>query len=261
MTLTPQKWILAFAAALTTHTLAAVLPGALSRRQDDPPPPRPVLVSLTTAPAPVLPTPAVTPPAPVRPTPPVTRQPEPEVAPTPQPATAVTRETPSIQPSTQPAATAVNETQKPAPASVARPQVPPSPAIAAVREDNSPPTQETPAHPTTAVAPTPAVEAVDLARLREQYTQAAHQLLNRYKRYPPRAEYRREEGTAWLMLVVDRHGKVLDSKLEHSSGHRLLDQAALSAVRRAQRLPSLPDELVKMKDTIKVRVPISFKIP
>ena len=77
MTLTPHQWTVAFAAALTTHALgAALLPQALSRRQNAPPPPQPVLVSLvTTSTSP--PTPVAPPPAQARPTPPVARQPRP----------------------------------------------------------------------------------------------------------------------------------------------------------------------------------------
>ena len=240
MTLTPRQWTIAFAAALTTHALgAALLPQALSRRQNAPPPPQPVLVSLATPPAPARPTPVAPPPAPARPTPPVARQPEPEVA------------TP----------TAEVATPRPAPVSTPVRQAPlPQPSVAAVSDDNRPPTQEAPATPTTAAAPTSAVEAVDLAQLQSQYGKTAHHWLNKHKRYPRRAEYRGDEGTVQVTFVVNRHGEVLSYGLERSSGNTLLDKEALAMIKRAQPLPAFPEELGKVKDTITVVVTIPFKL-
>ena len=244
MTLTPRQWIMAFAAALTTHALAAgLLPQALSSRRNDPPPPKPVLVSLATTP--VLPMPAATPPAPVRPTPPVARQPEPKVTPP----------TPEVAPpQPAPVPIAVNPTP------VATPQAPPSTPTAAVSNDDGTPRQEAPSTPTIAVAPTPAADAVDLAQLRDQYGKAAHHWLNKHKRYPRRAEYRGDEGTVLVTFVVNRHGEVLSYELERSSGNTLLDKEALALIKRAQPLPVFPDELADVKDTITVLVTIPFKL-
>ena len=51
MTISLRQWTMAFAAALTTHALAAVLlPRVLSNRKKTPLPPQPVLVSLATTP-------------------------------------------------------------------------------------------------------------------------------------------------------------------------------------------------------------------
>lgn len=256
MTLTPHLWTLAFATALATHVLAAVLlPRILSsRRQNDPPPPRPVLVSLTTAPA--RPAPAVTPPAPVRPTPPVARQPEPEAPSTPEvvpprPAPATVKQEPLAQPSVA----AVNPTPVATP-----PQAPSRPLTAAVSDDERTPAQETPANTTTAVAPTTAPDTVDLARLQSQYGKAAHHWLNKHKRYPPRAQYWGDEGTVLVTFIVNRHGEVLDYSLERSSGNALLDKEALAAIRRAQPLPVFPEDLAEVKETITVRVPIQFQL-
>ncbi|SAY38294.1 energy transducer TonB [Candidatus Synechococcus spongiarum] len=267
MILNPMQWTLAFAAALTTHALAVVLvPQDLSRRPSAPPP-RPVLVSLATAPAPVLPTPAVTPPAPVRPTPPLARQPEPEVSqPTPEvvvpPQPAPVPTTVKQEPLTQPSVAAVN------PMPVTTPPAPSRPSTAAVSNDNRPPAQEAPAPPaqevpatvTTAAAPTPVLDNVDLAQLRSQYGKTAHRWLNKHKRYPRRAQYRGEEGTVLVTFVVNRHGEVLNHEVERSSGNPLLDKEALAMIKRAQPLPGFSDELAKVKDTITVRVKVPFKL-
>ena len=259
MMLTTHQWTLAFAAALTIHALAVVLvPQALSRRQNDSPPPKPVLVSLASAPAPALPTPAVTPPAPMRPTPPVARQPEPEVpSPTPEvvpPQPAPVPTTVKREPLTQPSVAAIN------PVPAATPPAPSSPSTAAVSDDNRTPTREAPSTVTTAAAPTSVLDTVDLAQLRSQYSKTAHNWLNKYKRYPPRAQYRGEEGTVLVTFVVNRHGEVLNHEVERSSGNPLLDKEALAMIKRAQPLPVFPDELAKVKDTITVRVKIPFEL-
>ena len=64
--------------------------------------------------------------------------------------------------------------------------------------------------------------------------------LERHKRYPRRARRRREQGVVVLRFVADRAGAVLDLEVENSSGHPLLDDAALDMVRRAQPLPEMP---------------------
>lgn len=64
--------------------------------------------------------------------------------------------------------------------------------------------------------------------------------LERHKRYPRQARRRREQGVVVLHFVVDRAGAVLDLEVETSSGHPLLDDAALDMVRRAQPLPEMP---------------------
>lgn len=257
MMLNPVQWTLAFATALATHALAVtVLPGALSRRHDDPPPPKPVLVSLATTPS-ALPTPAVTPPAPARPTPPVARQPAPEVpsptpevvSPQPAPVSAINPQTPL----TRQSVAAVNPTP------AATPQAAPSTSTAAVSDDNRTPTQETPANTTTAAAPTSALDTVDLAQLQSQYGKAARHLLNKQKRYPPRAERYGYEGTVVVTFVVNRHGEVLSRELERSSGNILLDKEALAAIRRA-KLPGFPEGLAEVKETITLRVPIQFQL-
>ena len=244
MTLTPRQWTMAFAAALTTHALGAgLLPQALSRRHNDPPPPKPILVSLATTPA--LPTPAATPPAPVRPTPPVARQPEPKAVPP----------TPEVAPP-QPAPAPIAVKQAP----VATPKATPSTVTAAVNDDDRPPIQEAPPTPTTVAAPTSVLDAVDLAQLQSQYGKTAHHWLNRHKRYPRRAEYRGDEGTVLVKFIVNRHGEVLSYGLERSSGNTLLDKEALALIKRAQPLPVFPDELANVKDTITVIVTIPFKL-
>ena len=77
----------------------------------------------------------------------------------------------------------------------------------------------------------------------EDYHARLRVWLERHKRYPRRARRRREQGVVVLRFVVDRMGAVLDLEVEGTSGHPLLDAAALDMVRRAQPLPKMPSAM------------------
>lgn len=68
------------------------------------------------------------------------------------------------------------------------------------------------------------------------------QALPRYKLnplpYPESARRRGQEGTVRLEVLVKIDGRVGDVRLENSSGHRVLDRAALQAVRRWRFKPA-----------------------
>ena len=259
MMLTLRQWTMAFAAALATHALSAVLlPHIPSQPGSDPPPsPKPIRLSLV-ATAPALPAPAPS-------TPPVVRQPEP----VPPPAAKVVE--PSKAKATQPAPvpTAVQQvplTQQSVvainPVPVATEPMPSDQSATAINDDNSTAdaTKEAPSSTATSVEPTPVPDAIDLDQLQSQYGKTAHHWLNQRKRYPPRAAYRGDEGTVLVTFVVNRYGEVLSHALERSSGNPLLDKEALALIRRAQPLPVFPDELAEVKDTITVLVTIPFKL-
>ena len=67
--------------------------------------------------------------------------------------------------------------------------------------------------------------------------------LERHKRYPRRSKRRREEGAALLYLMVARDGRVLDYRVERSTGFAALDEELLAMVERAQPLPAFPADL------------------
>jgi len=55
--------------------------------------------------------------------------------------------------------------------------------------------------------------------------------------YPPIARRLALEGTAWLRFEIDRQGAAHDVEVSRSSGHDVLDRAALRSVERAGPLP------------------------
>ena len=62
--------------------------------------------------------------------------------------------------------------------------------------------------------------------------------------YPPEAIARGIEGETILMLKVGAQGELIDAKIAKTSGHRILDDAALRAVRAAAPLDAGPRELL-----------------
>lgn len=62
--------------------------------------------------------------------------------------------------------------------------------------------------------------------------------------YPPAAIAQGLEGEAWVLLIFDAQGRVSQASLEQSSGHALLDQAALRAVRRLRVPETTVSELI-----------------
>lgn len=78
---------------------------------------------------------------------------------------------------------------------------------------------------------TPAPDAAD------RYPAQVLAWIERHKRYPSRASDRRLEGEAVVALTLDRRGRLRRVELVQSSGHALLDEAAIDAVRRADPFP------------------------
>ena len=82
------------------------------------------------------------------------------------------------------------------------------------------------------------------------------QFLMRYKPpYPEDARAQRIEGVVMLLVSVDAAGRVLSAQLSQSSGHDVLDRAALAAIRTWRFVPARQaDQAVPAT----VEVPIRF---
>ena len=76
------------------------------------------------------------------------------------------------------------------------------------------------------------------------------------KEYPRRAQCRRQEGIALLYFVMARDGRVLDYRIQESSGHALLDREVERMIERAQPLPEIPPELQQAR--LELVVPVHF---
>ncbi len=64
--------------------------------------------------------------------------------------------------------------------------------------------------------------------------------LVKHKEYPRRARLRRQEGEAYLYIAVDGAGRLLDYRIDKSTGYKLLDQEISAMIERAKPLPTAP---------------------
>jgi len=93
---------------------------------------------------------------------------------------------------------------------------------------------------------------------RAEYALAVQTRLIDHRSYPRRAQLRRQQGVARLFFALDRDGRVIESRIDQSSGYSLLDAEALAMVERAQPFPPLPDGLARSR--LELVVPIQFDL-
>ena len=83
--------------------------------------------------------------------------------------------------------------------------------------------------------------------------------LTRFKRYPPAAQMRREQGVALLRFSMTPAGEVLSFPAGRAVRVMpLLDQETLELIRRAQPLPALPPEMPQQP--IELVVPLKYEL-
>jgi len=95
-------------------------------------------------------------------------------------------------------------------------------------------------HPETGDPDTP---EVDVAALMAQYRQRVARVVSRSRQYPRAAARAHIEGRVVIALMVDGSGSIVNATIYETSGHRILDQAALKAIQRLGSLPAPPAEL------------------
>lgn len=78
-----------------------------------------------------------------------------------------------------------------------------------------------------------------------------------FRRYPGSARHAHEQGVVYVRFRMDREGHVLTASVVRGSGYPDLDQAALDTVRRADPLPSIPQD---RPEELELAVPIEFYI-
>lgn len=80
--------------------------------------------------------------------------------------------------------------------------------------------------------------------------------LRRAKRYPRDARRQRLEGTVRVSFTISANGSVSGIRVVTSSGHQVLDQAALEMVRRASPMPKFPKDV--RDASMLLHVPVEF---
>jgi periplasmic protein TonB len=118
-----------------------------------------------------------------------------------------------------------------------------------------PPKPEPPQEQKQAAAPPAAASSVAVVR-RWETELVAH--IERFKRYPPEARARGDQGLARVAFTVDRDGWVRAPRIVQSSGSAELDREALAMLARAQPVPRPPDRV--SADGFSFVIPVRFNI-
>lgn len=130
---------------------------------------------------------------------------------------------------------------------------PSSPSIPAqqTHENTATPDQVASLAPSTSTAP--------VAR-KPDYGWLADSLLHRIetlKQYPASARLNHLEGRVIVRIVIEEDGRIASIAIEKSSGHEVLDQAALDTLRRASPIAmSRPLE----KSPVTMQIPLSYRL-
>ena len=82
--------------------------------------------------------------------------------------------------------------------------------------------------------------------------------LARFKRFPPAAQRRGEQGVVMMRLTISHGGGVLAMSIARGSGYADLDEEAQAWMTRAQPLPALPSEITAPQ--IEILVPLRFML-
>jgi protein TonB len=106
-----------------------------------------------------------------------------------------------------------------------------------------------------AAAPMPGTASRDPDALPNWKSQLVARL-ERFKRYPPEAQARGEQGVAQLAFSIDRSGAAHHARIVRSTGSSLLDRETLALVERAAPLPPPPADVPGAQ--IAVVVPIRY---
>ena len=101
---------------------------------------------------------------------------------------------------------------------------------------NRPPTQ--PQRPIPSRRPTPAIRKIEAVAVGSDAVTPARPLVNRPPFYPTEAVRRGIEGKLVLKLTISASGAVSRVEVAESSGYRMLDDAAVAAVREWKFIPA-----------------------
>ena len=91
-------------------------------------------------------------------------------------------------------------------------------------------------------------------RYLHNYADRIREAIVRHRYYPRIARRGRKEGVVEVSFELMPGGKLQNLKLVRSSGHKILDRAALETIRRASR------EFPKPKERVSIRIPIEYRL-
>lgn len=101
-----------------------------------------------------------------------------------------------------------------------------------------------------------------LAEQKDRYLSALFQAIAKQQQYPRSAQRRGQEGRVLAGFSVQPDGQFIDVNITESSGYRVLDKAALQAVKRASGFAPLPEALLNaaLSQAWAIQVPMEFRL-
>jgi protein TonB len=224
------RWTVSCAAVLVCYAAAATAILAWEPYYETPSAPE-TIAMIDLAPLP----PEPTPPPPAPPPPP----PEPEIIPEPPPEVKVEVPLPPVK--------------KPPPPKVKRKEPPPEP----IETPPAPPV-ETAAVPAPAPAPRIATRPDPSPNIMAMYGARVSAHVQKNLRYPLASLRRNERGTAYVVLTLNKDGRILSYRLETGTHRRLLDEEAIAVVVRSNPMPPFPPEIDRSE--MELRLPVVFNL-
>jgi len=99
---------------------------------------------------------------------------------------------------------------------------------------------------------------VDLGALKKGYNRSVFEYIQRHKEYPSLARRAGIDGRVVLDVVIGGDGRIQEVEIHSSSGHDMLDEAALETLRELNKLPSPPSELGWQRK--RLRIPMTYRL-
>lgn len=90
------------------------------------------------------------------------------------------------------------------------------------------------------------------------YYKNLNSLMSTRRDYPRSARRLGLEGTVLVEMVIDHRGQILSVKLVQSSGHQVLDQAAIAQVHKIGKVPSIPNQI--KRNSMTFRIPFEYRL-
>jgi TonB family protein len=97
-----------------------------------------------------------------------------------------------------------------------------------------------------------------LRGLYKGYYKSLNSLMSAKRSYPRSARRLGLEGTVLVEMVINGKGEILTVKLIQSSGHELLDQAAIAQVQKIGKVPSAPKEI--RRGSMTFHIPFAYSL-
>lgn len=102
-------------------------------------------------------------------------------------------------------------------------------------------------------------DEVDRKGLMKEYLKQINTAVRQHYVYPRMAQRMRLEGTATVAVTIDAEGRITKAEIVESSGHEVLDEAALEAVLTLGAVPAPPEALAWSERTVKIPYRFSLR--